>query len=102
MQVVNLGSPHHGCYGTKNWCGFKEIPENDSAALQARGCNVSNTLRLLSSGSNPNNQESNEKQKKKVWELISNENLSYLKISNENSSYNKRPYEISHIFTIVI
>lgn len=82
MQVVNLGSPHHGCYGTKNWCGFKEIPENDSAALQAWGCNISNTLHLLSSGSNPNNQESNEKQKKKVWELISNVNLSYLKMSN--------------------
>lgn len=75
QQVVNLGSPHHGCYSTKTLCGLKGWPGNDSAALKAWGCNVSNPLPLPSSESNPNNQESNEKQEKKVWELISNENF---------------------------
>lgn len=66
QEAVNLESPHHRCYGTKILCRFKVRLDNDSAALQAWGCNVSNPLPLPSSGSNLNKQENNEKKKKKV------------------------------------
>lgn len=69
-QRVNLGSPYYGCYDTKILCGLKRRPENDSAALQTWVSNASSALPLPFSRSNPKNQERNEKQKKKVRELI--------------------------------